>query len=408
MTKAAATCVTSPRAPEGLYGREFGEVDTTGIAVSATTGDLYLANYTQFGSGVYEFNSAGNYVSTWNGGALPNGVASETPNGNFGGFYILTSLATEDTTGHVFVFSQEHAAVDIYDPSGNFIAPQINAGIPGGQGIAIDQANGYLYLSEGYLSNGSAIQIFKPAVIPDITVRTVSNLTASSATFSGHLDPVSGGEITECYFEYGTSGSYGNKAPCSEGQSFSEPVNVHADVTGLSPGTEYHYRLVAGNQNGRNSVAGLTFPTVGLYRFSAAMGSTGSGDGQMVEPHSVAVDESSGDIYVADTGNHRIVTFDPSGHFLAAWGWGVSDGHAASEVCTLNCQAGIPGAGSGQFSRPEFIAVDNSNSLSAGDVYVADATNDVVQKFNSAGELVTSWETNGARAYDRTDRRDRR
>jgi DNA-binding beta-propeller fold protein YncE len=386
-------------APEGLYGREFGEVDTNGIAVNASTGDLYVANYTQFGPGVYEFDSAGNYVSTWNGGALPNGAASETPNGNFGNFYALTSLATEDTTGQVFVYSQEHAAIDVYDPSGNFIAPQVNAGIPGGQGIAIDQANGDIYLSEGYLSNGGAIQIYKPLIVPDITVGSVSNLTASSATFNGHLDPAGGGEISECYFEYGTSRSYGSKAPCAEGQSFSEPVDVHADVTGLSPGTEYYYRLVAANENGRNSVAGLTFPTVGLYRLSADTGSTGSGDGQLVEPHSVALDESSGDIYVADTGNHRIVKFDPSGHFLAAWGWGVSDGNAASEVCTSSCQAGIAGPGSGQFSAPTFIAVDNSNSPSAGDLYVADTTNDVVQKFDSTGHLVTPWEANGARAY---------
>ncbi len=388
-------------APEGLYGREFGEVATNGIAVDATTGDIYVGNYAQGGpGGVYEINSSGNYVSTWNGGALPNGAASETPNGNYaGGLYALTSLATEDSTGHVFVYSQEHGAIDVYDSSGNFIPPQVSEGVPGGQGIAIDQATGDLYLSEGYLSGGNAVKIFKPEIVPDITVSPESNLTAKSVTLSGQIDPAGGGEVTECYFEYGTSKSFGNKAPCAEGQSFSEPVNIHAEVTGLSPGTDYYYRLVASNGNGKNSVAGKAFATVGLYRFSTDWGSTGSGDGQLTQPHDVAIDESSGDIYVADTGNHRVITFDSTGHFLAAWGWGVSDGSAASEVCTSDCQAGIAGSGPGQFSTPAFIAVDNSNGPSAGDVYVADTTNNTVQKFDSAGDLVTSWETDGIRTY---------
>ena len=120
----------------------------------------------------------------------------------------------------------------------------------------------------------------------------------------------------------------------------------------------------------------------------------------MVEPTDVAVDESSGDIYVADTGNHRIVKFDPSGHFLAAWGWGVSDGHAASEVCTLNCQAGslVPapansaGLNSSQSTTPIACRRATFTSPTRPTTWYRSS--------NSAGELVTSWETNGARAYD--------
>ncbi|MGA8744564.1 MAG: hypothetical protein WB507_01715 [Solirubrobacterales bacterium] len=384
--------------PEGLYGREFGEVDTNGIAVSATTGDLYVGNYTQFGAGVYEFDSAGNYVSTWNGGMLPNGAASETPNGNFGGFYALTSLATEDATGHLFVYSQEHAAVDIFDPSGNFIAPQINADVPGGQGIAIDQATGDLYLSEGYVSNGPAVQVFKPVIVPDVSVQSASNVSATTATFSGHVDPVGGGEITACRFEYGTTISYGRSAPCAEGSSFSAPSDVDAEVEGLSPGTHYHYRLIATNANGDNAAIG-SFSTLARYEYSRNIGSTGSGAGQLLDPSDVAVDETTGDIYVADTGNHRVVKFNSSGQFLGAWGWGVSDGKGSSEVCTSGCQAGIAGGGPGQFTTPSFIEVDNSSGESAGDVYVADTADNVVQKFDPSGQLVTSWGSGGATSY---------
>ena len=69
-----------------------------------------------------------------------------------------------------------------------------------------------------------------------------------------------------------------------------------------------------------------------------------------------------------------MVKFDSSGTFLQAWGWGVSDGAAHSEVCTApaSCQEGISGTGPGQFRNPSGIAVDNSSSPNHGDVYIAD------------------------------------
>jgi len=105
---------------------------------------------------------------------------------------------------------------------------------------------------------------------------------------------------------------------------------------------------------------------------SGSFGSAGSGDGGFQSPAGVAVDQSTGDVYVADAGNYRIEKFSSSGTFLAAWGWGVTDGTAQSEVCTSGCETGIQGSGAGQFSDPIAIAVDNSGDASAGDVYVAE------------------------------------
>ena len=72
-----------------------------------------------------------------------------------------------------------------------------------------------------------------------------------------------------------------------------------------------------------------------------------------------------------------------SGNFIAAWGWGVNDGEARSEVCKSNCQAGIPGSGAGQFSRPTTVAVDSTSK-----VYVGDAGNNVVEKFDASGTFL--------------------
>src|SRR4051794_24127655 len=51
--------------------------------------------------------------------------------------------------------------------------------------------------------------------------------------------------------------------------------------------------------------------------FVDAWGSTGSGDANLQDPKGVAVD-NTGRVYVADTGNSRIVEYDADGRFIQA------------------------------------------------------------------------------------------
>jgi hypothetical protein len=81
----------------------------------------------------------------------------------------------------------------------------------------------------------------------------------------------------------------------------------------------------------------------------------------------------------------------PCGTFLLAFGWGVADGKAAFETCTSGCQAGIFGSGDGQFSHSAGIAVDGS-----GHLFVADAFNNRIQKFDNTGTFLTTWGTLGS------------
>jgi hypothetical protein len=131
---------------------------------------------------------------------------------------------------------------------------------------------------------------------------------------------------------------------------------------------------------------------------STTFGSEGSGDSQFHEPRGIGVDQTtldptSGDVYVADTGNARVEQFDSTGHFISAWGWGVADGASSFEVCTSACRAGLPGGGIGQFVRPSSVAVDSSSGTSQGDVYVSDYVNEsngVVDKFSPSGSLIAT------------------
>jgi hypothetical protein len=122
----------------------------------------------------------------------------------------------------------------------------------------------------------------------------------------------------------------------------------------------------------------------------------GSGAGQVTVPTGVAVNQASGDLYVADSGfaesiNNRIDEFDGAGAFVRAFGWGVVDGANEFQTCTTSCREGGGasfGSGAGQFTIPKSVAVDNSGGASSGDLYVTDQSNFRVQKFDSEGHFI--------------------
>jgi DNA-binding beta-propeller fold protein YncE len=109
----------------------------------------------------------------------------------------------------------------------------------------------------------------------------------------------------------------------------------------------------------------LSLPTPVLsqetYKFELMWGSQGAGNGQFNSPSGVAVDPS-GNVYVADYGNHRIQKFNPNGSFITQWG----------------------SPGDSYFAQS--VAVDPS-----GNVYVV-ANETTIKKFDPKGNLITAWE----------------
>jgi len=96
-------------------------------------------------------------------------------------------------------------------------------------------------------------------------------------------------------------------------------------------------------------------------------GVSGSGQGQFAGPLDIAVD-NTGNVYVADTQNHRIQKFTSTGQFITMWG--------------------NYGSGSAEFKYPVGICADPS-----GNIYVADELNDRVQKFTTNGIFISSWQS---------------
>ena len=123
------------------------------------------------------------------------------------------------------------------------------------KGVAVDGSSGTVYVVNASSSepNQNDIAVFKD-VRPIVTTGPPTNVTTSSVTLTGHVDPAGRGDITECHFEYGFDRTYGTILPCTPdpassppGSNFKVPTDVTATVAGLSPGTHEHYRLVATN-----------------------------------------------------------------------------------------------------------------------------------------------------------------
>ena len=150
---------------------------------------------------------------------------------------------------------------------------------------------------------------------------------------------------------------------------------------------------------------------VSIHAFSKSFGEKGSAAGQLelASSSGVAVNNTTHDVYVADTHNRRVDEFNDEGDFVLMFGKEVNKtkvlGGLATEeeqnVCTevevalgAECQQGTAGSAPGEFEAPTLVAVDNAPG-GEGDVYVADTGTELVQKFTAAGALVKSWGVEG-------------
>ncbi len=108
------------------------------------------------------------------------------------------------------------------------------------------------------------------------------------------------------------------------------------------------------------------FSSSGTYLSN--FGSEGSGNGQFYNIYSLAINQTTGNVYVTDgDGDNRVEEFKSDGSYIAQWG--------------------STGTGNGQFQSPSGIGINQTT----GNVYVSDLTNDNVQEFSSTGSYTTQW-----------------
>ncbi len=210
-----------------------------------------------------------------------------------GSFQRISGAATDPSNGDIYVVDRSAGAVYQFDSSGAYIGQLANT--PSGPFAPYEvavSATGDVYVSD---LNSNAVDVFGPDVtVPAVNTNAASNVNGRKATLNGTVNP-SGFSIATCEFEYGTTSSYGSVAPCASlPGSGDSPVAVTADLTGLTPGTTYYYRLRATDAEGTlidGLEASLTtlFPEATLVAPTHEL-STGVTINGVVEPHEAAIE----------------------------------------------------------------------------------------------------------------------
>jgi hypothetical protein len=99
------------------------------------------------------------------------------------------------------------------------------------------------------------------AAPPAVVTGEAEQVEGATATLAGTVNP-NGGTLSECYFEYGKTESYGSKANCASlPKPGDNPVPVSASIAGLSEHTTYHFRVVATNATETSKGSDRTFTT---------------------------------------------------------------------------------------------------------------------------------------------------
>ena len=116
--------------------------------------------------------------------------------------------------------------------------------------------------------------------------------------------------------------------------------------------------------------------------FVMMWGTQGAGDGEF-NFHRGAGDhiggialDAQGNVYVADFGNYRVQKFDSSGNFLLKWG--------------------RKGGGTNQFDGPCDVAVDVQGNVHVSNLVPHEETPPRIQKFDSDGNFLARWGSLGA------------
>ena len=117
----------------------------------------------------------------------------------------------------------------------------------------------------------------------------------------------------------------------------------------------------------------------------------GSGANECDRPVGLDADpDTPGHVYVADLSNNRINEFDAWGAFVKSWGKGVRDGSFGPQTCGPGrrpparvARRGSTAPAAGELSAARALAVNSS-----GNVYVNEAGNNRIQKFQPNGQFL--------------------
>ena len=308
----------------------------SGLAVDGA-GNIYVADH---GSSSIRKITSGGTVTTLAGSG---GVSGNTDGAASAARFDHPAAVAVDAAGNVYVIDTSNQTVRVISgASGNVTTL---AGAPGQAG----KADGTGAVARFFYPFGITVTGSGTVYVADTgnhTVRVVTSggavaTLAGAAGISGIADGVGG----EALFAY--------------------PDGVALDAAGTLYVADHDNQTIR-----KVTAAGAVTTVAGAAKISGTADGTG-GAARFSSPTGVAVD-SSGNIYVVDSGNSTIRKIGVGGI-----------------VTTFAGVAGVAGSsdgtgGSARFNAPEGIAID-----SVGNLFVADTNNSTIRKITAAGAVST-------------------
>jgi DNA-binding beta-propeller fold protein YncE len=344
---------------------------------------------------VEKFDSNGNYRTQWGSNGTNNGQL-EYPEG-----------IAVDASNNVYVADSGNNRIEKFDSSGNYLTQWGSYGSGNGQfnspyGVAVDSSGNLIYVAD---SGNSRIQVFanNANIVPPI----ITSQPTSQAVAAGINATLSVSVVGTAPFAYQWTSN--NVAVDGATNATLTLSNVRLSTSGST----YSVLVTNGFGSVHSGNAVLTVlpaadfltPTYLLQIDSDAV------PGPRFNPVFVALDNNK-NLYVTEV-DSNVVKLTALGSYLIQWGsYGTNNGQleypegvavdSSNNVYvsdannnriekfdgngTYLTQWGNYGTYNGQFAGPEGIAVDGSNN-----VYVADEANDRIEKFDSSETYLTQW-----------------
>jgi tripartite motif-containing protein 71 len=325
--------------------------------------------------------------------------------GSGNGQFNTPSQVAVDASGNVYVADSANNRMQRFTAAGVYAASI--GGLTGIRGVAVD-SGGNVYVTSG----GGVLKKYNAGLVLQWTATAFgaelvhlatdgSFVWATTASHTIAKYSTSDGSLIATLAGAGTgNGQFATPFGIARDGSHLYVVDQgNSRVQKLQPNQSYAAQVgAAGSGNGQfASLRGIAVDASGnvwacdednerVQKFSAALaysaqfGASGSGNGQFASnngPYDLAV-APDGTLWVVDRGNNRVQQFDASGTYLAK-----IDSIGSSTAYAFAAKFGADGAGNGQFNAPWQCALDT-----LGNLYVADANNNRVQKFDASGAFV--------------------
>ncbi len=320
-------------ASDGVFVREWSTSvgSPEGIDVDAS-GNVYVADASS--STIHKFTSTGSLLATFAGPGSGNGQL----NAPFG--------LGVDAAGNTWVADQTNARLQKFDSAGTFVtkvagSTTISPTFRTATDVATDPlGNTYVvdvdeHVVEKFDETGNfqgehaRIQLNTPT---GVAIQTTTGGIVVSDNVDNKLKR----------FDPATDINTGTNDGTGTGTAFSNPQGVAYDAL-----NDRYYVVDTGNSR-------IVRVSGDLTTSSVFVAGTGSGIGEFSTPLGVAVD-ASGNVYVADSGNNRVMQFNDAGLNIS--------------------NLGTAGSGPGQFNAPSNVAVEPT-----GNIVVTDTGNNRLQR----------------------------